>query len=83
MSHPVQWERTALHSASMSGHTEVVEMLLHTDLYINDQDQVWPSQNNPLYVTYVENWYAYVEMAFVLTIHETDISYQASHGVKG
>ena len=45
---PTQWERSALHSASMGGQTEVVKMLLQTGLYINDKDQVGPRTHNLL-----------------------------------
>lgn len=45
---PTQWERSALHSASIGGQTEVVKMLLQTGLYINDQDQVGPRMHNLL-----------------------------------
>ena len=36
----LQWERSVLHVASMGGHVDVINILLHADLDVNQTDKV-------------------------------------------
>ena len=36
----MQWERSVLHIASMGGHTDLINILLHAGLDVNQTDKV-------------------------------------------